>query len=145
MFRKTSERFTRRCFDVRPFPPFCPSPVSCFSTVTWLAHSGCPLLRLLLGGVGRENSATPTPQLWRRVLHHEQTLGQSVFKRLGRDFGTDPLCWTIQFSRKPSREKQTCESGEAAAIWSSRHCKPTACILGPTGANMRLSLICGFP
>ena len=26
-----------------------------------------------------------------------------------------------------------------------RHCKAAACILGLTGANMRLSLICGFP
>ena len=38
-----------------------------------------------------------------------------------------------------------CGSGEAAAIWSSRRRKPAACILGLTGANMRLSLICGFP
>ena len=35
-------------------------------------------------------------------------------------------------------------SGEATAIWSPRHCKPAACILGLTGANMQLSLICGF-
>ena len=33
-------------------------------------------------------------------------------------------------------------SREAAAIWSFRHCKPAACILGLTGADMRLSLIC---
>ena len=38
-----------------------------------------------------------------------------------------------------------CVSREAAAIWSSRHCKPAACILGLTGANLRLSLTCGFP
>ena len=31
-----------------------------------------------------------------------------------------------------------------AAI-SSRHCKPAACILGLAGANMWLSLTCGFP
>ena len=27
------------------------------------------------------------------------------------------------------------------AIWSCRHCKPSACILGLTGANTRLSLV----
>ena len=37
-----------------------------------------------------------------------------------------------------------CGSGEATAIWSFRHYKPAASILGPTGANMWLSLICGF-
>ena len=36
-------------------------------------------------------------------------------------------------------------SGEATAIWSFRHSKPAARILGLTVANMRLSLICGFP
>ena len=40
---------------------------------------------------------------------------------------------------------RVCGSGDATAIWSFRHCKPAACILGLTGANMRLSLICGFP
>ena len=38
-----------------------------------------------------------------------------------------------------------CGSGEAAAIRSFGRCKPAACILGLTGANTRLSLICGFP
>ena len=32
-------------------------------------------------------------------------------------------------------------SGEATAIWSFRHCKPAACILRLTGANMWLSLM----
>ena len=36
-------------------------------------------------------------------------------------------------------------SGKSTAIWSFRHCKPAACILGLAGADMRLSLICGFP
>ena len=40
---------------------------------------------------------------------------------------------------------RVCGSGKATAIWSFRHCKPAACILGLTGASMRLSLICGFP
>ena len=40
---------------------------------------------------------------------------------------------------------RVCGSGKATAIWSFRHCKPAACILGLPGANMRLSLICGFP
>ena len=40
---------------------------------------------------------------------------------------------------------QVCGRGEATAIWSIRRCKPAACILGLTGANMRLPLICGFP
>ena len=40
---------------------------------------------------------------------------------------------------------RVCGSGEAAAVWSSRHCEPAAYILGPTVANTRLSLICGFP
>ena len=39
---------------------------------------------------------------------------------------------------------RVCGSGKATAIWSFRHCKPAACILGLTGASMRLSLICGF-
>ena len=42
-------------------------------------------------------------------------------------------------------DARVCGSREATAIWSFRHCKPAACILGLTGANMRLSLICGFP
>ena len=37
-------------------------------------------------------------------------------------------------------------SGEASAIWSLRHCKPAACILGLIGANVRLTLVyTGFP
>ena len=40
---------------------------------------------------------------------------------------------------------RVCASGEATAIWSFRHCKPAARILGLTGANVRLSLMCGFP
>ena len=40
---------------------------------------------------------------------------------------------------------RVCGSGEATAIWSFRHCKPAACILGLAGANTRFSLICGLP
>ena len=32
-------------------------------------------------------------------------------------------------------------SGKTVAIWSHRHCKPAACTLGLTGANMRISLM----
>ena len=42
-------------------------------------------------------------------------------------------------------DARVCGSGEATAIWSSRHCKPAACILGLAGASMRLSLKCGLP
>ena len=38
-----------------------------------------------------------------------------------------------------------CGLGKATAIWRIRRCKPAACILGLTGADARLSLICGFP
>ena len=31
---------------------------------------------------------------------------------------------------------------EATAIWGFSHCKPAACVLGLTGANMRVSLMC---
>ena len=40
---------------------------------------------------------------------------------------------------------QVSGSGKATVIWSFRHCKSAACILGLTGANMRLSLMCGSP
>ena len=40
---------------------------------------------------------------------------------------------------------RVCGSGKASAIWSFRHCKPAACILGLAGAKMQLSLICGSP
>ena len=45
-----------------------------------------------------------------------------------------PTCdlWLTEFSGKaPYREvRGFCGSGKAAAIWSSRHCKSAACILG---------------
>ena len=44
-----------------------------------------------------------------------------------------------------SRHLWVCGSGKATAIWSFRHYKPAACIPDITGANMRRSLICGFP
>ena len=36
---------------------------------------------------------------------------------------------------------RVCGSGEVTAIWSLRHCKPAACILGLIGANMQISLM----
>ena len=52
--------------------------------------------------------------------------------------------WIFRETRVPGNAR-VCGSGEATAIWSFRHCKAAACILGLTGANMRLSLIYGFP
>ena len=55
--------------------------------------------------------------------------------------------WVTGSSGKAPYRKMRGFAGrkKTTAIWSLRHCKPAACILGPTGANMRLSLICGFP
>ena len=54
------------------------------------------------------------------------------------------LIWVTGSSGKaPYREmRRVCGSGEAA-VWSFGQSKPAACILGLTGANMRLSLISG--
>ena len=77
---------------------------------------------------------------------------KKVMKRLSllRHHGT-PMMAHLQFGDRVSRESsvpgnaRVCGSIKATAIWSFRHCKPAACILGLTGANMRLSLIRGFP
>ena len=44
-----------------------------------------------------------------------------------------------------SGNARVCGSGKETVIWSCRHSKPAACILGLTGASMQLSLLCGFP
>ena len=79
------------------------------------------------------------------VHRHQQTPVRHVW---------NPKCsvahmgdWVTGFSGKaPYRDMRGfAGSGKATAIWSFRHCEPAACILCLAGANMRLSLICGFP
>ena len=55
--------------------------------------------------------------------------------------------WVTEFSGKtPCRETRGFAGREKQPQPGAfRHCKPAACILGLTGATMRLSLICGFP
>ena len=54
--------------------------------------------------------------------------------------------WVTEFSGKaPYREMRGFAGRERQPQSGAfRHCEPAACILGLTGANMRLSLICGF-
>ena len=98
------------------------------------------------------------PELYRKSSHAE--LG--VAKILGSPLNRPQERQTLQEGLGPGsvphllgdrifRESSlpgnawVCGSGKATAIRSFRHCKPAACSLGLTEANVRLSLICGFP